>query len=420
MTRYGLPEKVLFCWRCVISNQRPSSCNEFEHTANSKKVGIHFDAEGICDACRVAEAKQSTDWAERERELKDLLDQYRSTDGSFDVLVPGSGGKDSYYAAHVLRHKYGMHPLLCTWSATLYTDWGWRNLQRWQRIAPHIQVTPGRDVQALLTRLSMENLFHPFATFIYGQKGMPPKLAARYGIKLVMYGENEAEYGNPKEDSESAIRAASYFSTTNAHLGGCPVQELRERYKLTSADLAPYMPPQPHELYNVDVRYLGYYLKWHPQSAYYYAVEHGDFECSPERTPGTWSKYNSIDDKIDDFHYWTTFQKFGIGRATYDAAQEIRSGDITREEGVSLVRRYDGEYPERFEGEVLRYLSVPGFVPATKGWLLDLAARFRPAHLFDGEKVRHRVDNLPSDRAIGHQGAEPHQGRADGGLACHR
>jgi hypothetical protein len=93
-------------------------------------------------------------------------------------------------------------------------------------------------------------------------------------------------------------------------------------------------------------------LKWHPQAAYYYSVEHGDFEASPERTPGTYSKYNSIDDKIDDFHYYTTYVKFGIGRATYDAAQEIRSGDITREEGVALVQKFDGEYPDRFEKEI--------------------------------------------------------------------
>ena len=107
------------------------------------------------------------------------------------------------------------------------------------------------------------------------------------------------------------------------------------------------------------MHYLGYYLKWHPQSCYYYAVEHGGFQASPERTPGTYSKYNSIDDRIDDFHYYTTFIKFGIGRATYDAAQEIRSRDITREEGVALAKRFDGEFPERFAEEIFAYLSIP-------------------------------------------------------------
>ena len=65
---------------------------------------------------------------------------------------------------------------------------------------------------------------------------------------------------------------------------------------------------------------------------------------------GTYSKY-PIDDKIDDFHYYTTFVKFGIGRATYDASQEIRSGEI-REEGVSLVHKFDGEFPTRFSKEI--------------------------------------------------------------------
>jgi len=153
------------------------------------------------------------------------------------------------------------------------------------------------------------------------------------------------------------------------------------------------MPADPAQLdhHKVEVHYLGYYLKWYPQSAYFYACEHGGFEASPERTPGTYSKYNSIDDKIDDLHYYTTWIKFGIGRATYDAAQEIRSGDITRDEGVALVRRFDGEWPTRFEGEIWNYLSVEGFPKMDKQRFLELAERFKPPHLWDGDKLRHVV-----------------------------
>ncbi|MFM7308685.1 MAG: N-acetyl sugar amidotransferase, partial [Actinomycetota bacterium] len=155
------------------------------------------------------------------------------------------------------------------------------------------------------------------------------------------------------------------------------------------------------------VHYLGYYLKWHPQSCYYYAFEHGGFEASPERTPGTYSKYNSIDDRIDDFHYYTTFIKFGIGRATYDAAQEIRSGDIDRDEGVSLVRRFDGEFPQRFKDEIFEYLSIPcsQFPIASRCFeqpMLDdeyfrfLTDRFRSPHIWklenDGWALRKQVE----------------------------
>jgi hypothetical protein len=168
------------------------------------------------------------------------------------------------------------------------------------------------------------------------------------------------------------------------------------------------LPADPDRLSQkkIEVHYLGYYLKWHPQSCYYYAVEHGGFQASPERTPGTYSKYNSIDDRIDDLHYYTTGVKFGIGRASYDASQEIFSGDITREEGVALVKRFDHEFPERFADQLFKYLSLPEseFPKASKMFeepVVDreyfrlLANQFRSPHIwyFDDDiwKLRHPV-----------------------------
>lgn len=394
--RYGLPEHVQFCVRCVMSNQRPGSVREFANTPDSKKVGLFIDSEGVCDACRVAEQKAVTDWADREEMLRYLLAEYRSRDGSFDCVVPGSGGKDSFYAAHVLKHRFGMHPLTVTWAPHLYTDWGRRNHQRWIDAGfTNILVTPDSRVHRLLTRLAVELLFHPFQAFMLGQKALAPKLAVQFGIPLVFYGESEAEYGNPKADTETAVRDSSYYASIGdeIYLGGVNTASLRDDYGLTHADLAPYLPASQEALERaqVDVRYLGYYLKWRPQDCYYYACEHGNFEASPERTPGTYSKYNSLDDKIDDFHYWTTYQKFGLGRASYDAAQEVRSGDITREEAVALVHRFDGEWPTRFAAEINEYLSVPGFEPMTNDRWHQLARQFRPEHLWDGDKLRHVV-----------------------------
>lgn len=411
-TKFGLPSDVRFCTTCVISNQRPNSAIEFTHTAASIKGTIGFDRDGMCDACRVAEAKQTIDWGTRRRELEALCDRFRSRDGTYDCIVPGSGGKDSFVAAHLLRHEFGMHPLTVTWAPHIYTEWGWRNFQRWIHAGfDNLLTTPNGRVHRLLTRLAVENLLHPFQPFILGQKSLAPKMALLYGIPLVFYGENEAEYGNPKQDASSATRDWRYFSapdTRDIYLGGTSVHDLRERYGLDTVDLEPYLPADPARLaqLGIEVHYLGYYTKWHPQSCYYYAVEHGGFEASPERTPGTYSKYNSIDDRIDDFHYYTTYIKFGIGRATYDAAQEIRSGDITRDEGVALVRRFDGEYPHRFANEIFRYLSLPNrdFPVASReferpeidaDYFAALADSFRPPHLWnhapDGWALRHCV-----------------------------
>jgi tRNA(Ile)-lysidine synthase TilS/MesJ len=106
------------------------------------------------------------------------------------------------------------------------------------------------------------------------------------------------------------------------------------------------------------VHYLGYYLKWDPQECFYYAVENTGFKPNPSRTEGTYSKYSSIDDKIDPFHYYTTYIKFGLGRASYDAAQEVRNEKITREEAVSLVKQFDSEFPQKYFSEFLKYIDT--------------------------------------------------------------
>lgn len=395
-TYFGLPSEVKFCKKCVMSNQRPASTVEFKHNKESKKVTLNIDEDGVCDACRTAEQKSKIDWEEREKELIKLLDQHRSKDGSYDCLVPGSGGKDSAYQAHVLKYKYGMNPLTITWPPILYTDYGYKNWKNWVDSGfDNVAFNRNGKVMKLLTKLSIENLLHPFQTFILGQKNLAPKIAAQYGINLIFYGENEAEYGNPIADNMSSLRDKSYFSFTHLddiYLGGVSVGELKEKYHLNMSDIKTFLPPTAEELEKakIEVHYLGYYLKWTPQEVYYYAVENTGFQARPFRTQGTYSKYNSIDDKIDDLHYYTTYIKFGIGRATYDASQEIRNNHVTREEGVALVKRFDGEFPDKYFNEVMEYLEIK---PER---FMELCDQFRSPHLWgkdaDGNwKLRHNV-----------------------------
>ena len=396
--KYGLPAEVAFCKRCVISNQRPSSAVEFRHSRDSKKVTIRFDEEGICDACRYAERKdREFDWDERERQLIAVCDKYRSRNGSYDCLVPGSGGKDSVYAALVLKKKYGMHPLTVTWSPHLYTDVGWRNFQAWLHRGgfDNYLFTPDGQVHRKLTQLAYRNLLHPFQPFILGQKNYAPKMALRTGLQLVFYGENEAEYGNPVKENANATRDLAYFAqqqkaSAQMFFGGVPVEELPE-HGILEGQIDPYLPADANALdaAGVEVHYLGYYLNWTPQENYYYAAEHIGFEANEDRTEGTYSKYNSIDDKTDPYHYWTTLMKFGIGRTTYDASQEIRNHHITREEGVALVRRYDQEFPRKYFPEFLDYLDMD------EAEFMEIADSFRSPHLWkqsDGEWIlRHQV-----------------------------
>jgi hypothetical protein len=139
----------------------------------------------------------------------------------------------------------------------------------------------------------------------------------------------------------------------------------------------------------INVHYLGFYLKWDPQECFYYAAENTGFKPNTQRTEGSYSKYSSIDDKVDPFHYFTTLIKFGLGRASYDAAQEIRNNKITREEGVELVRQYDTEFPSTYFKDFLKYvdLSEPMF--------FELLDQFRSPHIWvkgaNEWKLRHQV-----------------------------
>jgi N-acetyl sugar amidotransferase len=364
--KYGLPSEVRFCEKCIISNQRPSSVIEFKNKSSNPKPTINFDENGVCSACKYAETKEKIDWLQREKELIELCNLHRSKDGSYDCIIPGSGGKDSAFTSHILKFKYGMNPLTVTWAPHVYTEIGWENFENWVGSSvDNILFSPNGKLHRLLTRLAFENLVHPFQPFIIGQKLIGPRMSALYGIPLVFYGENQAEYGNNIEDNETPTMDMSFFYEENSNvnelfLGGVSVSDLIEHHGVNRNDLNPYLPVDSGKLLSVgtEVHYLGYYLKWDPQECFYYATENTGFKINPERTEGTYSKYSSIDDRIDPLHYFTTFVKFGIGRATYDAAQEVRNGKITRQEAVALIKRYDSEFPARYFKEILDYMNI--------------------------------------------------------------
>lgn len=392
----GVPRDVVFCRECVISNQRPSSTVEFSSDKTKAKKTIAF-AGGVCSACTFAREKErNIDWARRDEQLVKLLSRFKRDDGGYDVIVPGSGGKDSAYTAHVLKYKYGMNPLTVTWAPHAYTDIGWKNFTNWMHVGglDNILYTPNGKLHRYLTRLAFLNLLHPFQPFIIGQRIIGPAMAKKFGVKLVMYGENQAEYGNNIDENKRPTMDPAFFSTGDVlemKFGGVTMKEIIAGKGFTRGDFAPYIPPtrESIEAAGVEVHYLGYYLKWDPQECYYYAVENTGFEANPERTEGTYSKYSSIDDRIDPFHYYTTLIKFGLGRASYDAAQEIRNGKITREEGVNLVHKFDQEFPAKYFEDFLAYIDI------TEAEFWETIDRYRPSHLWsqvDGKwQLKHVV-----------------------------
>ena len=391
-TLFGLPSKVIFCKKTLISNQRPTSAIEFLHRKKTKKKTLNIDKNGISDSWKYSQLKKKINFKKRKQQLLKLLNKHRGKHGEYDCIVPSSGGKDSCYAAHLLKFKYGMNPLTVTWPANLYTVYGGENFKNLLKTGKFSNISARRNenTMRLLTKLAVENLMHPFQPFMLGQKIFPIKVALKMKIPLIFYGENEAEHGNPLGDNSSSLRKKYYFMHNNLNklfISGLSLADLKNNYKLSLKNLEDYIPPNQIEVSKIplEVHYLGYYINWIPQETFYYSVENCGFKPRPFRTQGTYSKYNSIDDKMDDLHFYTLFTKFGIGRTTYDVSQEIRNGHLNVDEGKKLIKKYDGEFPSRYFKEILDYLKLkPDF-------FFRHLNKFRSPHLWIYHKNKWRL-----------------------------
>lgn len=339
-------EKVVFCNRCVISNQRPR---------------LMFNEEGVCAACLFAEYKEKIiDWDKREKKLEELCDKYRSKDETWDVVVPGSGGKDSGFVTYNLKKKFGMHPLTATWASAIPTEIGNENLYNFiQSGFDNIMGTPNGELHRKLSKITFSEFGDNFLPFVYGQLNFPFQIAVNYNIPLIFYGEDgDVEYGGsferfnePKLDSEYTLK--SKFTSL--------APEYWSSFGISTDSLQYYKPPPMEKIKSVGVEahYYSYYQKWNPAEHYEFAKEHLGFKANPEgRSEGTFTDFASLDDKTDGFHYYMALIKFGIARATADASNQIRNGVLTRDEGVDLVLKYDTEYPIKYQDEFLTYMNM--------------------------------------------------------------
>lgn len=394
-TLHGLPEQVIFCKKCCISNQRPSTKREFSKKTTKDTETVGFGDDGICDTCKWFEFKKTIDWDAREKQLKELCDRFRRNDGTYDVIVPSSGGKDSFYVAHQLKHKYGMNPLTVTWAPHQYTEIGWKNFQSMIDAGfDNILVTPNGMVHRTLTKLAFENLVNPFQPFIIGQKNVAPRAALQYGVQLIMYGENQAEAHNKFDENLSPLMDISHFCKKEGeelYFRGVNINDLGQ-YGIEDKDMYLYKPLDEKAIRDagIEVHFYSFYKNWSPQENYYYAMEHSGFASNPDgRSEGTYTKFASLDDKIDGQHYYTMFIKFGQGRAMNDVNRDIRDGFISREEGIELINKYDGEFPKKYFQEVLDYMGI------TEERYWEVIDKARSPHLWEkinGEWVlKHKV-----------------------------
>lgn len=380
-------KKVIHCKRCVLTNQKPHSINESTNKVGAGKKYLVIHPDGVCDACKYSEKKNDNiNWTQREKELKKILNKYRKSNGEYDCIVPGSGGKDSCTVAHLLKYKYKMNPLTVTFAPTIYTDIGKKNMDSWINVGGFDNYLFKRNgkVSSILTREAFKNLLHPMQPFKFGIKTFAAKMALKLNIDLIFYGEPFLEYGSSDNKNELTpdfpLEMLAYDK--NPYISGLSINTLKKKYNFNDNDLSPYMPIKSRDIKKskIKILFLGWFLKWNPQEIYYYASKNCGYAPDTQRIDGTYGRYAGVDDKIEWLHFFCHYIKFGIGRCRLDASQEIRSGHITREEAIALCKKYEGEIPKRYLKDCFKFMKITDL----EGW--KIIDKFRPKHLWKKNK----------------------------------
>ncbi len=325
----------------------------------STRPRISFDDRGRCNACVWADKKKTVDWAGRESKLGRLLEENRRSDGSFDCVVPVSGGKDGSYVAHTLKTKWGMNPLAITVKPPLPTELGEANLQAFIASGfPHIALSPDPEAMRALNKRGLIDMGFPYYGWLIGIETGPLEMAGRFDCGLIFFGEDgEVEYGGTQETNINPAVSPDYVKRVYFEDGydsviqnsGIPKSQLRF-FEFPSEELFKERPPQRLN--------WSYFENWDPYRNYLVAKEFCGLREAEQSNSGTFTNFAQNDQFLYSLHTYLMYLKFGFGRANQDASIEVRRGAMDRDQALELVRIYDGHYPEEFEALYLDYYEM--------------------------------------------------------------
>jgi len=374
---------LVYCKKCVMPSTKPD---------------LHIDEEGVCNACRSYENRKEVDWDLRKKELLQILDRYRSKDGTnWDCIVPVSGGKDSTFQV-VQMLQLGMNPLCVTATTCDLTEIGRRNIENIKKLGvDYIEMSPNPVIRAKLNRIGLMQVGDISWPEHVGIFTMPVRAAVQFNVPLIVWGENsQNEYGGPAAAAQNNTLDRRWLEEFGGLLG-LRVSDLVGFEGLTRKDLIPYFYPEDSDLQRVGVTgfFLGHYIPWDGLANALVAHAYG-FEMSPHHTLGSMVNYENLDNYQTAIHEYFKFLKFGFGRATDHACLHIRRGRLTRNIGLEIVKRLDGKFPVEYLGKSLAdtlrplEMSVEDFV--------KVCDRFTNKKIFkrdkNGDLLRDKDGNL--------------------------
>ena len=331
-------EKIFqYCLRCCL----PETVEE-----------IKFDERGICNGCNSAEQKMKINWEERRLIFEKILNNHKinQIDKQWDCILPISGGKDSFWQAHVLTKVYDMRPLAVTFSHNWYTEIGKKNLDLLLETfdVDHIMFTPRRGSVNQIAKKSISTIGDSCWHCHAGIGSFPLQIAYKFNIKLIVYGESAAEDGCRKDYNSSILENMydqDYFEKISAKK---PSSDMATNdLPLRNFDIYKTLSKKEFQDSKIEGLHLGDYFFWDEEQQVDFIKD--VYGWKEDDVEGTYKRYKSVECKMTGVHDWAKYIKRGFGRATDHATRDVRSGIITREQGFELIRKHDSSKPQALE-----------------------------------------------------------------------
>lgn len=374
---------MIYCKRCVMPDTKPD---------------LYIDEEGVCNACRSFEKRKEINWESRKKELLELMENYRSKDGSnWDCIVPVSGGKDSTY--QVIRMlQLGLNPLCVTATTCDLSDIGRKNIQNIKELGvDYIEFSPNIQIRRKLNRIGLTQVGDISWPEHVGIFTIPVRAAVQYNVPLIVWGENsQNEYGGPAAASDNNILSRKWLEEFGGMLG-FRVSDVIGLEGIKKSHLIPYIYPSDDHLKRVGVSglFLGYYVPWDGYSNALLSQAHG-FLTLNVRVEGSIVNYENLDNCQTGIHDYFKFLKFGFGRASDIASLHLRRGRISRQDAQELVYKYDGKFPWTYLGKPIEDILSP--LDISMDEFIKICDRFTNKKLFvtdsRGQLLKDKQGNL--------------------------
>ena len=326
-----------YCKKCLYPDTKPQ---------------LVFNEDGICSACSNSDLKEKINWDDKEKELRGILEEFKSKDGSnYDCIIPVSGGKDSTFQTYFIKKVYGLNPLVVNFHPLDQTEIGKKNLQSLKNIGVDcIEFSPNPKVYQKLAKYGLVELGDYQWPEHLGIFTVPVQIATKYEIPLIIWGENpQLEYGKPTDIDKETILDKEWLEKNGGFFLDKIKPEDMTKYGFTKNELKPYLYPDNEEIKKIGVRgiFLGSYIKWDIFKQLELVKTLG-FSENEDVKEGTYDRWENLDVFFTVFHDYFKFLKYGFGRTTDHVSIEIRYGRMTREEGIKLVKEHEGKIPRKF------------------------------------------------------------------------